>query len=84
MPGKDPHRPQGKALDAEHMAHTYAAKDVPRQAPSGKEMMDSDRRNMEMRGGSSRFSAEDQVGGSRPRVESRVKGAIDEREAREG
>lgn len=84
MVGKDPHRPEGKAKDAEHMAHAYASRDVPRQAPSEKDVAEQDRWNREVRGGPpSRFSAYDQVGGSRPGVESRVKEAIDEREARE-
>ena len=81
--GKDPHRPQGKTKDMESMAHTYAEHDVPRQAPSAKEVAELDRWNKEVRGGGeSRSSAEEQIGGSRPGVESRVKEAIDEREGR--
>lgn len=82
MVGKDPHRPQGKTKDMEHMAHAYAEHDVPRQAPSDKSRAEMDMDMMEMHGGPSRFLAEEQIGGSRPGVPSRVKEAIEEREGR--
>jgi hypothetical protein len=72
MPGKDPHRPEGKTKDAEHMrsmrstnAHTKALDDVPaaHQEPHP-----------------TRAPAEEEIGGSRPGVESRVKRAIEERD----
>ena len=80
MPGKDPHRPEGKAKDAEHMSHISSSKEAPFQSPSAKEIADIDHREMEARGGQSSFSAEEQIGGSRPGVESRVKGAIEKRD----
>lgn len=83
MTGKDPHRPQGKTKDMEHMAHAYAERDAPRQAPSDKARAELDREQMAAGGGATRFPAEEQVGGSRPGVPSRVKDAIEEREARE-
>ena len=70
MPGKDPHRPEGKTPDAEHQrtmrgtnAHTKALDDAP-PGPAAP----------------TRFPAEEQVGGSRPGVESRVKRALERRD----
>lgn len=77
MPGKDPHRPQGKTSDAEHMQPIATSKDAPFRSPSAKEVAEHDRLSKEARGGQSSFSAEEQIGGSRPGVESRVKGAIE-------
>lgn len=82
--GKSPHRIEGKAKDAEHMTDVAYTKGVPYDAPSQKDVARLDREEMRRRGGPSRFPAEEQVGGSRPGVESRVKDAIDKREAREG
>lgn len=82
MVGKDPHRPQGKTKDMEHMAHVYAAGDVPRRAPADKVRAEMDMESMELRGGSSRAMGEEPVGGSRPGVESRVRRAIEDREGR--
>lgn len=79
MVGKDPHRIQGKTKDMEHMAHAYAEHDVPRRAPSDKARAEMDLAAMERGGGPSRVAAEEQIGGSRPGVPSRVKDAIDER-----
>lgn len=84
MVGKDPHRPEGKAKDAEHMAATAHAKEAPYQAPSEKEVAQQDQRSREARGGEAlRDPAFDQKGGARPGVESRVKTAIGKREARD-
>lgn len=65
------------------MTPAAQSKEAPFLAPSAKEVAEQDRWNKEMRGGASRFSAYESVGGSRPKVESRLKDAIDEREARE-
>ena len=58
-------------------------KGLPHQAPSAKEIADINAREQQEHGGPSRTSAHHQVGGSRPGVESRMKDAIDRREARE-
>lgn len=78
MVGKDPHRPEGKTKDAERMS----ARDS-HVAPSASEIARIDRDEKARRGGPSRFPAEEDIGGSRPRVESRVKEAIDRRQARD-
>lgn len=84
MVGKDPHRPEGKTSDAEHMGPIAHSKDAPYQAPSEKEIAEQDRESKEGRGGAAGSSADEQaVGGSRPGVESRVKTAIGKREARD-
>jgi hypothetical protein len=83
MVGKDPHRPQGKTKDMEHMTHASAEHDVPRQAPSDKERAEIDMRQKELGGHGARTSDEDHIGGSRPGVPSRVKEAIEGREDRE-
>lgn len=82
MVGKDPHRPEGKTRDAEHM-HSSFTKERPYVGPSAKELLERDRLMMEGRGSPTRLPAEEQFGGSRPGVESRVKDAIAIREARE-
>lgn len=84
MVGKDPHRIQGKTKDQEHMTHVSAAHDLPRQHPSDKERMETDRRLKDQRGGPSRVPADEQVGGSRPGVESRVKEALDRQQDKKG
>lgn len=74
MPGKDPHRPEGKTADAEHTAHLYASKGKPYQTPP---------RPDEGEANPTHVPAEEEIGGSRPGVESRVKRAIEAREDRE-
>lgn len=83
MVGKDPHRPEGKAKDAEHMGAIAHARDAPYQAPSEKEVAEQDLESKKSRGGPSRSSAFDPKGGARPGVGSRVQGAIEKRESRE-
>jgi len=83
MVGKDPHRPEGKTKDAEHMGDVAHSRDAPHMAPSGSEIAREDRELMRRRGGPTRLPGEEEVGGSRPGVESRVKGAIGRREDRE-
>lgn len=51
--------------------------------PSPKVENDRALRTMEERGAQTRFPAEEDIGGSRPGVPSRVKAAIERREARE-
>ena len=82
MVGKNPHRPEGKAnADNERMQAAWMSKGAPHATgPSPKELADQDHARM---GEPSRFEAEEQVGGSRPGVQSRVKDAIERREDRE-
>ena len=75
MPGKDPHRPEGKTADAEHTGHLYANKGQPYRGPL--RPVDEGQANP------TSTPAEEQIGGSRPGVESRVKAAIEAREDRE-
>lgn len=77
MPGKNPHRPEGKAnADNEHMKANSAAAGMRFEPPSAKERQETDRDNMARGGGASRFSAEEQIGGSRPGVRSRMKEGV--------
>ncbi|GEM_PF-5540471 len=71
MPGHNPHRPEGKAPDMEHMRRARDA-DLPLEPPRGEAPAPS------------QYPAEEQIGGSRPGVPSRVKEAIARREEREG
>jgi hypothetical protein len=71
MPGHNPHRPEGKAPDMEHMRRAHDG-DRPLQRPDGNAPLPSS------------YPAEEQIGGSRPGVPSRVKDAIANREEREG
>jgi hypothetical protein len=68
---KGSHRPQGKTTDMEHMA----AKKAPLQPPAQPKPRDEAH--------PSRTPADEAIGGSRPRVESKVKEAIGRREAGE-
>lgn len=83
MVGKNPHRPEGKAADTEHMADRYASRGAPRQAPSKKEIEDRNLEEKDRHGGPAVIPEEHQVGGSRPGVPSRVKAALEERAERE-
>lgn len=84
MVGKNPHRPEGKAnADNEHMQAAATSDGTPYDAPSKAEVHRGNMRAKEQGGAPSRFSAEEQVGGSRPGVHSRVKEAIEEREDEE-
>lgn len=84
MVGKNPHRPEGKAkADNEHMQAAATSKGMPYQSPSQKEVEETNLDEMERRGGQSSGAAEQQIGGSRPGVPSRVQDAIDAREERE-
>lgn len=65
------------------MAAVAYDKGMPHQSPSAKEIADINEREQAGHGAPARTSAYHQVGGSRPGVESRVKEAIDVREARE-
>lgn len=82
MVGKNPHRPEGKAdTDNEHMQASWMKSGMPYEnALSDKHVHEADVARI---GEPSRIPAEEQIGGSRPGVESRVKEAIDRREARE-
>jgi hypothetical protein len=64
MPGKDPHRPEGKTGDAEHQRR-LSDRD---QARSHSEKPTTEAPDP------SRYPAEEQIGGSRPGVPSRMKG----------
>lgn len=81
MVGKNPHRPEGKAkADNEHMASSRT-RDAPyAPGPSDKTLHEQDVARV---GEPGQYPAEEQVGGSRPGVESRVKEAIARREDRE-
>lgn len=65
------------------MAAVAHEKGMPYQAPSAKEIANINEREQQEHGGPSSTSGYHQVGGSRPGQESRVKEAIDKREARE-
>ena len=85
--GKQPHRPDmGKArTDNPHMQAAWMNEGPPHDASRNeKAKAEADREAMDRTGEPTRFPAEEQVGGSRPGVESRVKDAIAQREAREG
>ena len=79
MTGHNPHRIEGKAKDAErqHGERRSNREDAERGLPSEKQVAERGP------GEPSRFEAEEQMGGSRPGMESRVKDAIGRREARE-
>ena len=84
--GKNPHRPEGKAnADNPHMQAAWMNEGPPHNASRNeKAAAERDRENMaRTSGGPTSFPAEEQIGGSRPGVPSRVKDAIAEREARE-
>lgn len=84
--GKNPHRPEGKArTDNPHMQAAWQKDGEPFMGnPSEKEMHQKDMENVDRYGGGpTTLPAEEQVGGSRPGVESRVKDAIARREERE-
>jgi hypothetical protein len=75
MPGKDPHRPEGKTADAEHM-------NAQRERQQLQRAFESPPRDANAPA-PTRYPAEEEIGGSRPRVPSRVKDAIEQREARD-
>lgn len=77
MVGKDPHRPQGKAKDAEHMSAITYAKDAPYQSPSQKDIAEENEA-LRGRGSPTRIPAEEPRGGSRPGVPRRMLGEIEE------
>lgn len=80
MVGRDPHRPQGKVkTDEEHFAATEE-RGLPHVSPSRKEVHEQNMVNRDRTGAPTRFPAEEQLGGSRPGVPSRVKDAIERRE----
>ncbi|HVL48562.1 MAG TPA: hypothetical protein VM889_08405 [Candidatus Thermoplasmatota archaeon] len=83
MVGKPPHRPAGKArFDEEHRRmNKMSADDL--DLPAKKDLADDRREIMARRGAPTSFPAEEQVGGSRPGVESRVKNAVEKRERRD-
>ena len=82
MVGKNPHRPEGKAdADNEHMQARWVSSGLPHD--TGLSDKDVHERDVARMGGPSQYPAEEQVGGSRPGVESRVKDAIARREDRE-
>lgn len=84
MVGKNPHRPEGKTrADNEHMKPVSAAKGPPFEAPSAKEVEETNLHEMDRRGGQTSGNAEQPIGGSRPGVPSRVQEAIEAREERE-
>lgn len=85
MVGKNPHRPEGKArADNEHMQAAWMKSGSPFSGlPSDKAQYEKDLEAMEEGGGPLQYPAEEQVGGSRPGVESRVKDAIARRQDRE-
>ena len=70
MPGHNPHRPEGKTRDAEHDRRLSDQLQRAFESPPGEAHP-------------TRFPAEEQIGGSRPGVPSRVKDAIEDREASE-
>ena len=82
MVGKNPHRPEGKAkADNEHMLSSRTSESPLAPTPSDKGLHE---RDVSRVGDPGTYPAEEQVGGSRPGVESRVKEAIARREDREG
>jgi hypothetical protein len=87
MVGKNPHRPEGKARDNEHMAPVAHDKGAPYEAPSSKEVHERDLEEMQRRGGPTTTPAFEQRGGSRPGVRSRMEEAeerLREKEEDEG
>jgi hypothetical protein len=82
MVGKNPHRPEGKAkADNERMQAAWMSKGLPYDSgPSEKALAEQDQALI---GQPSRIEAEEQVGGSRPGVPSRVKEALDRIEDRQ-
>jgi hypothetical protein len=83
MPGKDPHRPEGKLPDAERQQAQATSAGAPFQSPSAKQLHQRDVEEMRARSAPTRFPAEEAVGGSRPGVPSRVREAIERRGARD-
>ena len=84
--GKQPHRPDmGTAsTDNPHMQAAWMNEGPPHNASRNeKATAEADLETMDRMGEPTSFPAEEQVGGSRPGVESRVKDAIARREARE-
>ena len=84
--GKNPHRPEGKAsTDNSHMQAAWMNEGPPHNASrNGKATAQRNLENMERTsGGPTTIPAEEQIGGSRPGVPSRVKDAIADREDRE-
>ena len=83
MVGKNPHRPEGKAsADNEHMQAAWMSSSLPHD--SGASDKQQHMEDVARMGEPSQYPAEEQLGGSRPGVESRVKDAIVRREDREG
>lgn len=82
MVGKNPHRPEGKTdADNEHMQASRMKAGMPYESGlSDKHVHEADVSRISEPG---RVPAEEQIGGSRPGVESRVRDAIERREARE-
>lgn len=85
MPGKNPHRPEGKTkADNEHMQASWMESGAPhRGGPSDKRLHEKDLEQKDRFGAPTSHPAEEQIGGSRPGVESRVRDAIERREDRE-
>lgn len=84
MVGKNPHRPEGKAhADNERMQAAWMSGGFPHSHPSEKEVYQRDLQMQAESGGPTQYPAEEQLGGSRPGVESRVKDAIARRGERE-
>lgn len=78
MPGKNPHRPEGKSMDAER-THTQRASmrvNAERGLPTEKELQSMGEAHP------THTPAEEEIGGSRPGVPSRVKEAIERLEDR--
>lgn len=86
MVGRNPHRPEGKPPAADDPRHKAisSASGAPYQAPSQKEEYEQNLANMDRTsGGPGTVPAEEPLGGSRPGVPSRVREAIERREATE-
>lgn len=73
MVGKNPHRPEGKSMDAEraHAQRASMREDAERGLPSEKDVQSREAP------APTRTMAEEEVGGSRPGVPSRVKDALE-------
>jgi hypothetical protein len=69
MPGKDPHRPEGKTSDAEHERRMRAREAPPEREPPAPRAP-------------TRTPAEELRAGERPNVESRVKRVLERRDER--
>lgn len=82
MVGKDPHRPEGKTSDAERMSTVTSAKEMSRVAPSAAQVARTNEEQMQKHGSQLHEHRDEQIGGSRPGVESRVKEALDRVEGR--